>query len=363
MGLRRDYVREEVSVSVKRGDVVYVNLIHDNAFGAEQKGLRPSVVIQNDIGNEYSSNVIVATLTSKDKKYLPTHVKISPTELNGLEVPSTIQMEHLRTVSKDRLGVLCGKLTDNEMAQVDKALAVSIGLVGMSPDMIEQKIKSEVELRIKALETTKEEKVIVEPAPLILIDVICEYIESSNNIKLMNYQRDLVKAFFESDNVFVSEHMGKSTILKGVSEYFKSLDAKTVNELEADIVFNVSTLFNEALRLRGEATELPNYIPASFKLPKNKKESKKNKEPKNKKEKSPKKSKALAKTFLDIINSEAESHGISVVEKIVSVAVIEDLEEPVSVQMDSETLEIKAKGAKRGRKVSKDAEVLEIVES
>ena len=112
---------------VKRGDIYYANL--SPVVGSEQGGLRPVLVIQNDVGNKYSPTVIVAAITSQiSKAKLPTHVEISA-KLFNLEKDSVILLEQLRTIDKRRLKEKVTHLNDEIMTTVDEALRISIGLI------------------------------------------------------------------------------------------------------------------------------------------------------------------------------------------------------------------------------------------
>lgn len=111
---------------VKRGDVFYANL--NPIVGSEQGGTRPVLVIQNDIGNQYSPTTIVAAITSRIKRAkLPTHVEIGAEE-SGLQVDSVILLEQVRTIDKMRLKEKVSHLDDAMMEKVDRALSISLGL-------------------------------------------------------------------------------------------------------------------------------------------------------------------------------------------------------------------------------------------
>ena len=115
-----------MTVVVKRGDIFYADL--SPVVGSEQGGIRPVIIIQNDIGNKYSPTVIVAAITSQiNKAKLPTHVEISSEEY-GLNKDSVVLLEQIRTLDKRRLKEKIGHMTDNDMGKVDNALKVSIGL-------------------------------------------------------------------------------------------------------------------------------------------------------------------------------------------------------------------------------------------
>ena len=113
---------------IKRGDIYYAEL--NPVIGSEQGGTRPVLIISNDIGNRHSPTVIVAAITSRvhTKAKLPTHTAIR--DFEGLNKDSIILLEQIRTIDKKRLQEYIGMLSANEMARVDKALAVSVSLKG-----------------------------------------------------------------------------------------------------------------------------------------------------------------------------------------------------------------------------------------
>lgn len=115
-----------MTIVVKRGDIFYADL--SPVVGSEQGGIRPVIIIQNDIGNKYSPTVIVAAITSQiNKAKLPTHVEISSEEY-GLNKDSVVLLEQIRTLDKRRLKEKIGHMTDTDMEKVDNALKVSISL-------------------------------------------------------------------------------------------------------------------------------------------------------------------------------------------------------------------------------------------
>lgn len=114
-------------MSIKRGDVYYADL--NPVVGSEQGGVRPVLIIQNDIGNKYSPTVIVAAITSKiDKAKLPTHVEISAKDSN-LEKDSVILLEQIRTIDKRRLQRQVTHLDQEIIDRVNEALEISLGLI------------------------------------------------------------------------------------------------------------------------------------------------------------------------------------------------------------------------------------------
>ena len=113
-------------MNVKRGDIYYADL--SPVVGSEQGGLRPVLIIQNDIGNRYSPTVIAAAITSRmGKTKLPTHIDIYA-ERAGLAKDSVILLEQIRTLDKRRLKEKMGHLDEALMDQVNTAIAVSFGL-------------------------------------------------------------------------------------------------------------------------------------------------------------------------------------------------------------------------------------------
>lgn len=113
--------------NVKRGDIFYADL--SPVVGSEQGGIRPVIVIQNNIGNRYSPTVIISAITSQiNKAKLPTHVEISSEEY-GLNRDSVVLLEQIRTIDKRRLKEKIGHMTDDDMKKVDRSLLVSLGLV------------------------------------------------------------------------------------------------------------------------------------------------------------------------------------------------------------------------------------------
>ena len=111
--------------SVKRGDVYLADL--NPAIGCEQGGIRPVLVLQNDIGNLYSPTTIVAAVTAKQtKKKLPVHTPISACMLR---TDSTLLLEQIRTIDKCRLKGYLGSISQKEMRDIDRTLKLSIGLI------------------------------------------------------------------------------------------------------------------------------------------------------------------------------------------------------------------------------------------
>ena len=113
-------------VIVKRGDIYYADL--SPVVGSEQGGIRPVLIIQNDVGNKFSPTVIAAAITSKiNKAKMPTHIELSAKDY-GLNKDSVILTEQIRTLDKRRLKERIGKLDGELMDKVDEALSISFGL-------------------------------------------------------------------------------------------------------------------------------------------------------------------------------------------------------------------------------------------
>ncbi|WP_312642468.1 type II toxin-antitoxin system PemK/MazF family toxin [Hydrogenoanaerobacterium sp.] len=113
-------------MTVKRGDIYYADL--SPVVGSEQGGVRPVLIVQNDVGNKYSPTVIAAAITSqKEKSKLPTHIPLESQNC-GLARDSVVLLEQIRTIDKRRLKERMGKLDGGAMTKVDKALSVSFGL-------------------------------------------------------------------------------------------------------------------------------------------------------------------------------------------------------------------------------------------
>ena len=119
--------------TVKRGDIFYADL--SPVVGSEQGGLRPVLIVQNDVGNKYSPTVIAAAITSRTgKNHLPTHIDIAKKDTGcdesfGLAKDSVILLEQIRTIDKKRLKEKMGHLDDSIMRRVNDAILVSVGLV------------------------------------------------------------------------------------------------------------------------------------------------------------------------------------------------------------------------------------------
>ena len=111
---------------VRRGEIYYADL--SPVIGSEQGGMRPVLIVQNDVGNKHSPTVIAAAITSQiGKARLPTHIELEAKSV-GLTRDSVILLEQIRTLDKSRLRERMGRLDEGTMNAVDNALAVSFGL-------------------------------------------------------------------------------------------------------------------------------------------------------------------------------------------------------------------------------------------
>ena len=122
---------------IKRGELYYADL--SPVVGSEQRGIRPVLVVQNDVGNKYSPTVIAAAVTSQiNKARLPTHIELSATQF-GLSKDSVVLLEQIRTIDKKRLKEKIGSLSSVTMERVNNALAISLGF---SNNYLNQNLKN-----------------------------------------------------------------------------------------------------------------------------------------------------------------------------------------------------------------------------
>ncbi len=113
-------------MNIKRGDIFYADL--SPVVGSEQGGIRPVLIVQNDVGNKYSPTVIAAAITSQQfKTRMPTHISVNAS-VCGLSKDSVVLLEQIRTLDKKRLREKMGNLPETDMDRIDDALSVSIGL-------------------------------------------------------------------------------------------------------------------------------------------------------------------------------------------------------------------------------------------
>ena len=117
---------ESDSLNIKRGDIYYADL--SPVVGSEQGGVRPVLIVQNDIGNKYSPTVIAAAITSQqDKSRMPTHINVDGDSC-GLSKDSVVLLEQVRTIDKRRLKEKMGSVDEAAMSRVNEAISISFGI-------------------------------------------------------------------------------------------------------------------------------------------------------------------------------------------------------------------------------------------
>jgi mRNA interferase MazF len=113
-------------MNIKRGDIYYADL--SPVVGSEQGGVRPVLIVQNNMGNRYSPTVIAAAITSQQTKAnIPTHILIE-SETSGLQKNSVVLLEQVRTIDKKRLREKMGSINPSTMSRIDEAISISMGL-------------------------------------------------------------------------------------------------------------------------------------------------------------------------------------------------------------------------------------------
>ncbi len=116
------------ALNIRRGDIYYADL--SPVVGSEQGGIRPVLIVQNNVGNRYSPTVIAAAITSQQSKAkLPTHIPLHA-NTSGLTKDSVVLLEQVRTIDKRRLKEKMGSVDDASMSAVDNAISISLGLQG-----------------------------------------------------------------------------------------------------------------------------------------------------------------------------------------------------------------------------------------
>ena len=115
-----------IYLSIKRGEIYYADL--SPVVGSEQGGIRPVLIVQNDMGNRHSPTVIAAAITSqKEKAKLPTHITLNA-QTCGLSKDSVVLLEQIRTIDKRRLKERMGEIDSSSMSKINDALTISFGL-------------------------------------------------------------------------------------------------------------------------------------------------------------------------------------------------------------------------------------------
>lgn len=171
-----------------RGEIFFIN--EGESSGSEQGGgARPGIIVSNDVGNKHAPIVEVVYLTSREKKLMPTHVRIKSSP-----IPSIALCEQIETVYKKRIGKYLAKATMDEMKQIDKALAVSIGLGGnmkMSDYVREwaEAFKEPDPIEEKAMQILEKAK----PVPIQIPEGF------SDKERIKELEKDLIRAEAERD--------------------------------------------------------------------------------------------------------------------------------------------------------------------
>lgn len=136
-------------MQIRRGDIWYVN--SNDSIGSEQRAGRPSIVVSNDLNNAHSTTIEVVYLTTAPKRDLPTHVLIQSVGRESIAL-----CEQISTVSIERLGNYRGRVTDEEMVEVEKAMLISLGLCGRDAASAENLLIPDPLVRIAAAEARYE---------------------------------------------------------------------------------------------------------------------------------------------------------------------------------------------------------------
>lgn len=116
-------------MEIKRGEIYFADITKYDSKGSEQSGRRPVLILQNDIGNKFSPTTIIAIITTKSKRNLPTHVEIHRDNINNLRRDSVVALEQITTIDKDRLEFKIGELSIEDNKKVMEAIKVSLAMV------------------------------------------------------------------------------------------------------------------------------------------------------------------------------------------------------------------------------------------
>ena len=116
-------------MDIKRGEIYFADVTKYNSIGSEQSGRRPVLILQNDIGNRFSPTTIIAIITTKSKRELPTHVELHRDEVNKLKYDSVVALEQITTIDKNRLKFKIGELSDKDTVRVMEAMKISLAMM------------------------------------------------------------------------------------------------------------------------------------------------------------------------------------------------------------------------------------------
>lgn len=167
-------------MNINRGDIFYASL-EENTVGSEQNGIRPVLILQNNIGNIYSPTVIIAPITSKTKvkAKLPTHIFIKG-DVKKLPKNSLVLLEQIRVIDKERLRSYVSSLNSKEMLEVDKGIIISLGI------NIDKATKDESYFERIALEKEEKTEFFTRRQVASYGIVARENLKSSGNIEITN---------------------------------------------------------------------------------------------------------------------------------------------------------------------------------
>lgn len=116
-------------MEIKRGEIYFADVTECDSKGSEQSGRRPVLILQNDIGNKFSPTTIIAIITTKSKRQLPTHVEIHKDKCNGLKYDSVVALEQIKTIDKDRIQFRIGELSSEDNIKVMEAMKISLAML------------------------------------------------------------------------------------------------------------------------------------------------------------------------------------------------------------------------------------------
>lgn len=116
-------------MEIKRGEIYFADITKYDSKGSEQSGRRPVVILQNNIGNKFSPTTIIAIITTKSKRELPTHVELYKDEVNKLKHDSVVALEQITTIDKDMLKFKIGELSENDNIRVMEAMKISLAMM------------------------------------------------------------------------------------------------------------------------------------------------------------------------------------------------------------------------------------------
>lgn len=199
---------EKINSILKRGDVVLCDLGFGE--GSEQSGLRPCVIIQNNVGNKYSPTVIVATITSSTTKAkLPTHIEID--ERSGLDKPSVILCEQIRTIDKNRIRKFIGSVTRDVREKINTSLIASMEIFR----------KGEIEIINQAARVSAQEDMIIR----------CSHMESNSlEIMINMYKNELItlENMCKLNRLYVENYYNKSEEIEKILSNNEIEDKKPI---------------------------------------------------------------------------------------------------------------------------------------